>query len=285
MATQLERVAHLAMKLGRRHLADYGATRSRHDFTQSQLMSCLVLKCYLKTTYRGVLDIIATSEVLRRILGLEGKLPHFTTLQKFSERSQVPQIVEAMISSLGKAGALAKGREQAAAMDSTGLATDIASPYFRSRQGGQCRQHIKLSVVVWCTTLLPLGMSVSVGPSNDRKQAPALLCQAQGVGRPSQLLADAGYDANWIHQFCREQWGVESVIPPFKKCQDGTARGKYRSQMTPEHLQERGYGKRWAVESFFSAMKRRIGSALNSRKHATMLAEAACKLLAYAIHR
>src|SRR5436305_776482 len=52
----LECVAALAMKLGGRHLADYGATRSRHDFTQRQLMSCLILRAYLKTTYRGVLE-------------------------------------------------------------------------------------------------------------------------------------------------------------------------------------------------------------------------------------
>ena len=32
----IERVASLAMRLGGRHLADYGATRSRHDFTQRQ---------------------------------------------------------------------------------------------------------------------------------------------------------------------------------------------------------------------------------------------------------
>jgi hypothetical protein len=29
----IQRVAALAMQLGSRHLADYGATRSRHDFT------------------------------------------------------------------------------------------------------------------------------------------------------------------------------------------------------------------------------------------------------------
>jgi hypothetical protein len=50
----VERVAELAMKLGGRHLSDYGAARSRHDFTQRQLMACLILRADLKTTYRGV---------------------------------------------------------------------------------------------------------------------------------------------------------------------------------------------------------------------------------------
>jgi hypothetical protein len=38
------------MRLGRRHLADYGAVKSRHDFTQWQLMSGLILRAYWKTT-------------------------------------------------------------------------------------------------------------------------------------------------------------------------------------------------------------------------------------------
>jgi FAD/FMN-containing dehydrogenase len=40
----VERVAELAMKLGGKQLADYGSARSRHDFTQRQLMACLILR-------------------------------------------------------------------------------------------------------------------------------------------------------------------------------------------------------------------------------------------------
>lgn len=89
---QIEKVAHLAMRLSRPHLADYGATTSRHDFTQRQLMSCLILRAYLKTTYRGLLEILAGNGPLRECLGMQEKLPHFTTLQKFSARSQVMAI-------------------------------------------------------------------------------------------------------------------------------------------------------------------------------------------------
>ena len=55
---KLEQVAELAMRLGGQHLAEYGSARSRQDFTQRQLMSCLILRAYLKTTYRGLLDVI-----------------------------------------------------------------------------------------------------------------------------------------------------------------------------------------------------------------------------------
>jgi hypothetical protein len=54
--TTVERVAEAAMGLGGQPLADYGSARSRHDFTQRQLMACLILRAYLKTPYRGVLE-------------------------------------------------------------------------------------------------------------------------------------------------------------------------------------------------------------------------------------
>jgi hypothetical protein len=47
----VERVAELAMRLGRKLLADYTSSRSRHDFTHQQQMTCLILRAYLKTTY------------------------------------------------------------------------------------------------------------------------------------------------------------------------------------------------------------------------------------------
>src|SRR5580700_4161574 len=99
----IERVAALAMQLGSRHLADYGANTSRHDFTQRQLMACLILRAYTKTTYRGILELLAVSPSLRQGLGLGDKLPHYSTLAKFSVRSQVLQIADAMIRTIGKA--------------------------------------------------------------------------------------------------------------------------------------------------------------------------------------
>jgi hypothetical protein len=281
----IERVVELAMELGRRHLADYGAVRSRHDFTQRQLMACLILKAYLKTTYRGVIELLKISPALRAQLGLVEKLPHFTALQKFSGRSQVVAIAQTMMATIGRASAQQAAAPVNAAMDSTGLTSGTASNYFRSRTGKTVRQWVKVSVLVMCGSLLPLGFALDLGPSNDRIQVPALLTQAQAVAQPARLYADAGYDAEWIHVQCREQWGVESLIKPNGQRADGVRNGKWRKLMSPEHLQERGYGQRWAVESFFSGLKRTMGDALAARGPQQMLAEAAFKVLAYTLRR
>jgi transposase len=280
----IQQVAALAMRLSRPHLADYGASRSRHDFTQRQLMSCLVLRAYLQTTYRGVLEVLAISPGLRQELGLEEKLPHYTTLQKFSARSHVVEIVQKLISRIGVM-AVRQSPGATAAMDSTGLATTTASAYFHSRRGKRYRGWVKISTVVLCGSLLPLALVVDRGPSNDRVQVPELLRQAQRVGPVQRLYADAGYDAEWIHARCREQWGVESIIKPNGQRADGVRNGRWRAGMSDEHLKERGYGRRWAVESFFSGLKRTMGAALRARRPDQMLAEAAFKVLAYALRR
>lgn len=283
---EIERVAELTMRMSQQHLTDYGAIRSRKDFTQRQLMSCLVLRAYLKTTYRGVLDTLASNRALRACLGLEeGKLPHFTTLQKFSARSQVAAITQQIIARIAQAAMIAGGAQEPAAMDSTGLDLTGPSAYFETRRGRRHRSYIKLSAIVLCGNLFPLAVVLDRGPSNDRVQVPALLDQAQAVGRPVQLLADAGYDAEWIHVRCREDWGVESLIVPNGQRADGQRNGRWRALMSAEHMRQRGYSKRWAVESFFSAFKRTMGAALSTRTPATQLAEASIRMLAYVLRR
>jgi hypothetical protein len=284
--TRVEVVMALAMELGQKHLAPYGAVRSRKDFTQRQLMSCLILRAYLQTTYRGVLEMLTVSAPLRAALGLEEeKLPHYTTLQKFSARPEVLAVVDTLLRALVEKMGPPPGTP-AAAMDSTGLEVTGASAYFNTRRGQPGRKWVKLSLVVWCTTLLPLALHVGWGPSNDKVQAPELLAKARQVAVvPERFYADAGYDADWVHRFCHQDWGTTSIIKPAHRCRDGTLGGTYRAAMSPEHLQSNRYGLRWHIESFMSALKRTTGCALRARLPRTLFAEAALRVLAYSLRR
>jgi hypothetical protein len=284
-APLVERIADMAMRLGQRYLADYGATRSRHDFTQRQLMTCLILRVYLKTTYRGVLDLLATSNTLRERMGMTDKLPHFTTLQKFSTRSQVLAIAQKLVAEIGQQAVAQAPEQPELAMDATGLARTTVSDYFTSRRGRKFRRWVKVAVVVVTGSLLPVALAIDLKPTHDCVQARTLLAQTQAVVQPAKLYADAGYDAEWIHEHCREQWGVASIIPAVPRRADGTAGGKWRAQMTPDYVRQQGYNRRWSVESFFSGLKRTIGSSLSARRPDQMLAEAALKVLAYALRR
>jgi Transposase DDE domain/Transposase domain (DUF772) len=281
----VERVAELAMRLGGKHLGDYGSARSRHDFTQRQLMSCLILRVYLKTTYREVLELLSVSPNLRAALGMQDKLPHYTTLQKFSARSQVLAIADAMIRTIGRAAGESKYAQASAAMDATGMETRTASAHFQSRAGRTRRKWVKVSTIILCGSLLPLSLVLDWGPGNDKRQAKELMAKASEATLPAKLYADAGYDAEWVHDQCRLDWGAESVIKPAKQRADGTRSGFWRSRMSESYLERKGYGTRWAVESFFSGLKRTMGSTLTSPKPSQLLAEAAFKVLAYTLRR
>lgn len=274
-------VASLSMRTAKKYVAPYSHAKSPQKFTQQQLISCLVLRAYLKTTYRGIIEVLEASDGLRARLGLR-RLPHYSTLKKFADRSDVLHIVDCMILEIVRQFAPAA---EEAAIDSTGLETTSASAHYRSRSGKARKKYVKVSVCVMAGSLLPSSVVLSWGPGNDKREAEDLLAKAMTVNRPERVFADAGYDAEWIHTVCREDWQVESLIKPAVHRSDGTVCGRYRSQMTPEKLKDKGYGRRWLVESFMSGLKRTTGAALNARHERSLMAEAALRVLAYALRR
>jgi len=78
---------------------------------------------------------------------------------------------------------------------------------------------------------------------------------------------------------------VERVIKPNGQRAEGVRNGQWRAGMSAEHLKARGYGRWWAVESFFSGLKRTTGATLRTRRPDQMLAETAFKVLAYTLRR
>lgn len=274
-------VTSLSLRIARKYVAPYSHRNSPQKFTQEQLLTCLILRAYLKTTYRGLIEFLEVSDAVRKRLGLTA-LPHYSTLKKFADRSSVLDIVDVMLHELVQKFAL---DEEEAAMDSTGMETTSASAHFQSRSGKKRTKYVKLSVCVLVGSLIPSGLAVSWGPGNDKSEAPDVLAKASTSSQPKRLFADAGYDAEWVHEFCRDRWQVESVIKPAVHRADGGLNGQYRSQMTEETLKEKGYGKRWLVESFMSGLKRTTGSTLTSRTDRSLFVEAALRVLAYALRR
>jgi hypothetical protein len=78
-------LAREALAVAQEALAPYSSPRSRHDFTQAQLFSILVLREFFKTDHRGMVQLLKDFRDLRSALGLK-KVPHFTTRQKAQQR-------------------------------------------------------------------------------------------------------------------------------------------------------------------------------------------------------
>ena len=280
---ELLEVARIALIVCRRHLNDYACPKSKHTYTQPQLLSCLILRAYRKLTYRGVIDLLDASEPLQRTLGL-GRVPAHTTLKVFCDRVVSPPLLDQLVGQV-----LAMLLEQglvidALAIDSTGVETSSASAHFCSRARRQRSGYVKLSIAVACTSILLVSLSLSMGPSNDLCEARELLWRASPRCRPDWVLADKGYDAEWFHRFCKAAWDARSHVPPVAKTKDGTIRSgpeRIRCGRHEPYL----YGRRWHVETFISGMKRTCGSTLAARSEKALVAEAGLKALAYAIRR
>jgi hypothetical protein len=68
-----------ALRTAKNALPAYSSHYSRHDFTQHQLFAILVLRQFLKTDYRGIIQMLKDFSDLRKAIGLK-KIPHYSTL-------------------------------------------------------------------------------------------------------------------------------------------------------------------------------------------------------------
>lgn len=275
-------LVEIALVVSRRHFARYSHPKSKHTFTQPQLMACLVLKAHLRQTYRGVVDLLAAAAELREALGLP-KVPRHTTLAAFEKRALTPELLDALIGEV-----LAVARERGGvrvdelAVDSTGIECSPASRHYELRIGRRRGRYVKLMLAVACGSLLAVAATASVGPSNDVADCWGVLWHSSGRCAPHSSYQDKGFDAERVHRFFRDGMGTASFIPPVPKTADGSVRSEHRSKCVTLPA---GYGRRWHVESFISGVKRVCGSAVRARGEAAMLREALLKVLAYTAFR
>jgi hypothetical protein len=79
------KVTREGFELAVRILPAHSHRNSPKKFTQHQLFALLVLKMHQRKDYRGVVALLADMPQLVKDLGLKS-IPHYTTLQKASER-------------------------------------------------------------------------------------------------------------------------------------------------------------------------------------------------------
>jgi len=75
----------VAFKVAKMTLPAYSCDRSKHKFTQHQLMALICLMKRLQLDYRFFVEVIDLMPKLQGQLGLNS-VPHYTTLQKFFKR-------------------------------------------------------------------------------------------------------------------------------------------------------------------------------------------------------
>ncbi len=98
-----------------------------------------------------------------------------------------------------------------------------------------------------CRTHLVLAAVPGRGPGSDLVQFKAALKEAAGRARIGTLLADADYDAEWVHEHVRDDYGIRTVIPAERgRPSDKPPAGRWRRWM--RRRLDKKYGQRWQTE-------------------------------------
>jgi len=170
------------------------------------------------------------------------------------------------------------------AIDATGLETRYTSQHYircTKRTSFYRRNWPKLTIVCHTKTHLIAGCIVTRGPSLDFPNLPKVMKAANKQLKFDQILADAGYDSEENHYFCREVLNIRSTVIAYN------ARGarkpptaKYRRQMAKD-FDKKAYNNRWQVESVFSRNKRLLGSALRNRSEVSRERECLLRILTH----
>lgn len=271
-------------------LPAYSHTCSPKKFTQHQLFACLVLKAFLKIDYRGLVAVLRDCPSLTEAIHLQ-QVPHYTTLQKAACRLLAAPRARRLLATTVRRHMNRKKRVQRAAMDSTGLESSPASPYFvrrRAAEGSPWKSMVyhrfpKLTILCTTDSHFVLGFFSGRGPLPDVIDFQPLLSDTLQRVRMTSVLADAGFDSEANHVFAREICKVRTIIPA-KRGRPGAkpARGRYRRLMQTRFDTD-AYRERCQVETVFSMIKRRQESFLRTRTYWSQRRDLRLKVLTHNI--
>jgi Transposase DDE domain/Transposase domain (DUF772) len=282
----LVRFARLAVEVSQAVLPAQRTKFSKRQFAQPQLLAVLCLMRYEDWTFREAEVRLSEHSELRSVLGLRS-VPDYTTLYRFLARLDPADVARVMNEIVRRMPG--RGRSPATiAIDATGLAQGAVSSYFirRIEHFGQpqrtWKHWLKWLTVVDVDRQLILAQQARHAPWNDCATLPALVAEAHQQTPVGCVLADAEFDSERNHTFCREQLQAQSIIPA-KRRSSCRASG-VRLQMR-ENFPAKQYGKRSLIESVYSAVKRKLSCRAPGRTLHTQSRQALLLGLAFNLYR
>jgi hypothetical protein len=241
-------------------IALFSNRKSNHIFTIWQHIVLITIRQYEGKSYRMFVDWLFEACYLRSFLELS-RIPHFTTLQKFTDRIN-NTLLEKIISSFI---VISGTKHIFAGIDSTGFKSTHSSQYYTERAKLR-RKWIKLSIGADVLLQIICTIKIRRAPTrHDNIDFKPIITRTSNILPLSVVTADKGYDSEDNHQLVREELHAFSVIPArYEHVPIWRTYGMYRKQM------KRGYSKllynhRNKDETIMSVIKRLFGEHLMSR--------------------
>jgi IS5 family transposase len=187
----------------------------------------------------------------------------------------------------GKAVGEKEREPLAIALDSTGVRVQKAGGWME-RVHGVKKKCLKVHFAVNVRTKEVVAMEVTTDEVHDSRVAEKLVEKTEANAGPvKEVLGDGAYDSARIYDRLRER-GIDAAIKPRKNSVLETrseARRQevdlYRCLGHEKWAEEKGYGRRWSVETAYSTFKRTFGEAVMAKTMANAMRELVAKASIY----
>jgi hypothetical protein len=241
----------------------------------------LVYKQFRKFTFEELMLDLEDNLTLKAYLGLK-KLPHYTTLIKFSQRLPM-EILDKLLVAFKQI--IPKPKK--VAIDATGISLDNASPHYCKRIGlvNHKRPYMKTTFIVDIEQYIILVCRQRKKPRHDTKDAKPAISKLAKHYEPEVFYGDRGYDDNSIFRQCFEELKAYPLI--FQKNQEVPKyrkSGAYR-KMTCDVFDYGEYLQRNKIETCNSMFKRRFGSSVKAKLDKTQKISILMRVIAFNIDR
>lgn len=283
----LVQFAQTAMMVLKETIPEFRTKFSKRIFSQPQLLAVLCLMRYEDWTFRETEVRIGEHRELREALELK-KTPDHTTLYRFLRRVDEAVIDDILGATARRVTVDKAGEKSTVAVDGTGLEATSVSRFFVNRQRDR---GAGLEWKAWCKWVVAVDVERQVivsqfarpAPANDCASLPALVSAADKVQPVGTVLADAEFDSERNHRFCRDELGAMSIIPAKRGKKTWNIKGTRREMR--ESFPQESYGKRAIVETVFSVVKRKLSAKAPGRSSEAQRRQAIILGAAYNFYR
>jgi hypothetical protein len=257
----------------------YSKQHSGKTFNNHQLFKLLVLKSYLGMDYRRFIEFLEISEI-PTLIGLK-RIPHYTTLQKFSTRQKIQELEKLILESCS----LAKKKCKNVGIDATGMSLDFASKHYAKRieKPFLRRDFLKLNMFMDLDNLMILSAKIRKRARHDTRDVKALWNKIKHL-LFRKVFADKGYDTNFFHQIVYESGRKSVIFIKNPKVPIWRTKGFFRKKAKKD-AKNHQKGKRSLTETINSILKRVYGETIAAKKLCTQKIELLFKILTLNLER
>ncbi|HVZ88087.1 MAG TPA: transposase [Polyangia bacterium] len=252
--------------------------RGRKPISLSDAAYAMTMKVYTTmSARRASTDIKACAE--------SGKLSRAVSFSSVLDYFDNPAMTPVLIRLIEESAKPLASIETSFAIDSTGFGTHVYRRWYDAKYGKEMAESVwlKAHVVTGVTTNIVTSVNVTDSASHDSPQLPALLSSTAQRFQIAEMSGDKGYLSN-ANLTAIEAVGAVPFVP-FKSNSKGEGSPAWRRMWAHFLMRQEDflahYHKRSNVESTFSAIKRKFGGAVRSKRFVAQRNEILCKLICH----